>query len=57
MTDQSPETTPITEDVKGYLATFWGWLDKPAEWFGKAVMYAPKISLLVAALLVLFAVF
>lgn len=53
----SDETTPITEDVKGYLATFWGYLDKPAEWFGKAVMYAPKVSLLVAIALVAFAVF
>lgn len=56
MTDQSPETTPITEDVKGYLATAWAWLDKPAEWFGSAVMYAPKVSLLVAIALMLFAV-
>lgn len=52
-----PETTPVTEDVKGYLATAWGYLDKPAEWFGKAVMYAPKVSLLVAIGLTLFAVF
>lgn len=55
MTD--PETTPISTDVKGYIATAWAWLDKPAEWFGKAVMYAPKSALLIAIALALFAVF
>lgn len=57
MTDQSPETTPISSDIKGYLATVWAWLDKPAEWFGAAVMYAPKSALLIAIALALFAVF
>lgn len=52
-----PETTPITEDVKGYLATFWGYLDKPAEWFGMAVMYAPKVSLLIAIGIMIAAMF
>jgi hypothetical protein len=51
------ETTSVFADLKGYVAKFWGWLDKPAEWLGKAVMYAPKVSLLAAVALALFALF
>jgi hypothetical protein len=54
MTD---ETTSVWADLKGYLAKFWGWLDKPAQWFGAAVAYAPKVSLLAAVALALFALF
>lgn len=42
------ETSSIWSDLKGYAATAWAWLDKPAEWFGAAVAWWPKLSLLVA---------
>jgi hypothetical protein len=51
------ETTSVFADIKEYAAKFWGWLDKPAQWLGAAVAYAPKCSLLAAIALALFAVF
>jgi hypothetical protein len=53
----SDETTSVFADIKEYAAKFWGWLDKPAQWFGAAVAYAPKCSLLAAVTLALFALF
>jgi hypothetical protein len=53
----SDETTSVFADIKEYAAKFWGWLDTPAQWFGAAVAYAPKVSLLAAVALALFALF
>ncbi len=47
------ETSSVWADIKEKAATAWAWLDKPAQWFGAAVAWSPKITLIIAVALAL----
>lgn len=51
----SDETVSVWSDIWAKAKTLWAWLDKPAQWFGAAVAWSPKTSLLVASGVVIWA--